>query len=254
MADGTVMPLRLRSMVGLIPIFAVEVLDRGVFGKLPGFTGRLNWFLKHRPDLAKLVSRWVEPGHGERHLLSLLRGHRLKSLLRRMLDETEFLSEFGIRSMSKAYQAQPYTLQYGGMRLEVAYAPGEATDGLFGGNSNWRGPIWAPVNILLIDALRKFHAYFGPDFKVECPSGSSQKMDLSQVADELSRRLCRLFLRPPDGKRPALGGSGQGSVIEDFLLFHEYFNGDDGRGHGASHQTGWTALIANILEGIPIPI
>jgi hypothetical protein len=234
-------------MVGLIPIFAVEVLDRSVFDKLPAFTGRLNWFLKHRPQLAKLVSRWVEPGHGERHLLSLLRGHRLKRLLRRMLDEAEFLSEFGIRSLSKVHQAQPYSLEYGGLRLEVPYSPSEATSGLFGGNSNWRGPIWMPVNVLLIDALRKFHAYFGPDFTVECPTGSGQKMNLSEVADELSRRLARLFLRRPDGGRPASAGSKPGSTIGDFLLFHEYFNGDDGRGLGASHQTGWTALIANLL-------
>ncbi len=246
-ADGRVMPLQLRSMVGLIPIFAVEVLDRSVFDKLPGFTQRLNWFLKHRPELAQLVSRWVEPGAGERHLLSLLRGHRLKRLLSRMLDEAEFLSEFGIRSLSKVYQAQPYSLEYGGMRIEVSYTPGEAMNGLFGGNSNWRGPIWMPVNFLLIDALRKFHAYFGPDFTVECPSGSGQKMNLSEVADELSRRLARLFLRRPDGGRPALAGSKVGSTIGDFVLFYEYFNGDDGRGLGASHQTGWTALIANLL-------
>jgi hypothetical protein len=246
-AEGGVIPLQLRSMVGLIPIFAVEVLDRSVFDKLPAFTKRLNWFLKHRPQLAALVSRWVEPGHGERHLLSLLRGHRLKRLLRRMLDEAEFLSEFGIRSLSKVHHAQPYSLQYSGLRLEVPYSPGEATSGLFGGNSNWRGPVWMPVNVLLIDALRRFHSYFGPDFIVECPTSSGQKMNLSEVADELSRRLARLFLRRPDGGRPALAGSKAGSTIGDFLLFHEYFNGDDGRGLGTSHQTGWTALIANLL-------
>jgi Glycosyl hydrolase family 63 C-terminal domain len=246
-SDGRLIPLRLRSMVGLIPIFAVEVLDRSIFDKLPSFTRRLNWFLKHRPELAQLVSRWVEPGAGERHLLSLVRGHRLKSLLRRTLDEAEFLSDFGVRSLSKIYQAQPYTMENGGMRLEVSYTPGEATNGLFGGNSNWRGPIWMPVNFLLIDALRKFHTYFGADFTVECPTGSSQKKNLSEIADELSGRLRRLFLRNSDGKRPALAACGNGSVIGDFLLFHEYFNGDDGRGHGASHQTGWTALITNLL-------
>jgi hypothetical protein len=245
--NGTLVPLRLRSMVGLIPMFAVEVLDRRVFAKLPNFTARLNWFLKHRPNLAQLVSRWIEPGAGERHLLSLLRGHRLKCLLRRVLDEEEFLSDFGIRSLSKIYQGKPYTLDYEGMRLDVAYTPGEAPSGLFGGNSNWRGPVWMPVNILLIDALRKFHSYFGPDFSIECPSGSSRKMNLNEIADELTRRLGRLFLRSSDGTRPALGGGGRGSTIGDLLLFHEYFDGESGRGCGASHQTGWTALIANIL-------
>jgi hypothetical protein len=246
-AEGSVIPLRLRSMVGLIPIFAVEVLDPSVFERLPGFTRRLNWFLKHRPELAQLVSRWVEPGAGEQRLLSLLRGHRLKSLLRRLLDEKEFLSDFGVRSLSKVYQAEPYILERERMRIEVRYTPGEAMGGLFGGNSNWRGPIWMPVNVLLIDAIRKFHSYFGADFKVECPTGSSQNKNLNEVADELCRRLGHLFLRAPDGRRPALGELGTDSIVGDFLLFYEYFNGDDGRGHGASHQTGWTALIANLL-------
>jgi hypothetical protein len=197
--------------------------------------------------LARLVSRWTEPGAGERCLLSLLRGHRLKRLLLRTLDENEFLSTFGVRSLSKAYEKEPYGLDHAGMRLSVPYTPGEATSGLFGGNSNWRGPIWMPVNFLMIDALRKFHAYFGPDFRVECPSGSSQRLNLSEVADELSQRLARLFLQQEDGTRPALFGVDRGSVIGNNLLFHEYFNGDTGRGQGATHQTGWTALIANLL-------
>ncbi|WP_413989316.1 MGH1-like glycoside hydrolase domain-containing protein [Labrys okinawensis] len=251
-ADGQLTPIRLRSMVGLIPIFAVEVLDHNVFEKLPGFTRRLNWFLKYRPELAQLVSRWTEPGSGERRLLSLLRGQRLKDLLRRMLDETEFLSDYGIRSMSKAHAVKPYRLDFGGMQIEVPYTPGEAMSGLFGGNSNWRGPIWMPVNFLLIDALRRFYSYFGPEFMIECPSGSSQKMNLSEVADELGRRLSRLFLLGRDG-RPSAGPvdeAGSPALIGNHLLFHEYFHGDTGRGLGASHQTGWTALIANVLTPV----
>ncbi|GLS21103.1 glucosidase [Labrys miyagiensis] len=248
MEDGRIAPIRLRSMVGLIPIFAVEVLDQRVFEKLPGFTRRLHWFLKYRPHLAQLVSQWTEPGVGERHLLSLLRGHRLKSLLRRALDETEFLSDYGIRSLSKMHAIEPYRLDHRGMKLEVPYTPGEAMSGLFGGNSNWRGPIWMPVNFLLIDALRKFHGYFGPEFTVECPVGSGRDMNLSEVADELSHRLSRLFLRGSEGHRPALAAETRGgAVVGDHLLFHEYFHGDSGRGLGSSHQTGWTALIANLL-------
>ena len=250
MPNGERVPLRLRSMVGLIPIFAVEVLDPAVFEKLPGFTRRLRWFLKHRPHLANLVSRWNEPGVGERNLLSLLRGHRLTCLLRWMLDETEFLSDYGVRSLSKAHGPKPYILELGSTRTQVDYAPGESTSGLFGGNSNWRGPIWMPVNYMLIDALREFHRYYGADFRVECPVGSGHYVNLGQVADELGRRLSRLFLRGPDGSRPSLAPSGPGqtsATIGDHLLFHEYFHGESGRGLGASHQTGWAGLIANLL-------
>jgi hypothetical protein len=250
MPDGERIPLRLRSMVGLIPIFAVEVLDPVVFEKLPGFTGRLRWFLKHRPQLAALVSRWTEPGIGERNLLSLLRGYRLTSLLRWMLDETEFLSDYGIRSLSKAHDAHPYVFERNGTRVQVDYTPGEATSGLFGGNSNWRGPVWMPVNYMLIDALREFHKYHGAVFQVECPVGSGRQLSLGEVADELTRRLCRLFVRGADGTRPALASANParaGAAIGDHLLFHEYFHGETGRGLGASHQTGWTGLIANLI-------
>ena len=237
-------PLRVRSMVGLIPMFAVEVLDSEVFRRLPEFTFRLNWFLGYRPDLANLVSRWNEPS-GERHLLSLLRGHRLKKLLLRMLDETEFLSDHGVRSLSKVHAAHPYGFDHDGTHFEVGYVPGESQSGLFGGNSNWRGPVWMPVNYLLIESLREFHSYYGNDFTVECPVGSATMLTLNQVADELSRRLCRLFLRGPDGARPALVGGG---VPDGQVLFHEYFDGDTGRGLGASHQTGWTSLVALLLD------
>ncbi len=247
--DGHHVPLRLRSMVGLIPIFAVEVLDGSVFDRLPAFTRRLRWFLRFKPEAAALVSRWNERGEGERHLLSLLRGSRLKRLLRRALDATEFLSNFGLRSLSKAHEASPFVLERGGARYTVEYTPGESTSGLFGGNSNWRGPVWMPLNFLLIDSLRQFHSYYGPDFKVECPVGSGLLLDLGQVADELARRLGRLFLPGPDGARAAVSdAAARGGVVDGHLLFHEYFHGDTGRGLGASHQTGWTALVANLLE------
>ena len=247
--NGERVPIRLRSMVGLISIFAVEVLDPSLLEKLPEFSRRLQWVFRHRPALASLVSRWSEPGMGERSLLSLLRGHRLKRLLRRTLDETEFLSDFGLRSLSKAHGQTPFVLERGSMRVEVTYTPAESLSGLFGGNSNWRGPIWMPLNFMLIEALRSFHSYYGPEFQVECPVGSGQFLNLDQVADELARRLSRLFLPGRDGKRPALDGGqqGAGSSIDDLLLFHEYFDGDTGRGLGASHQTGWTALVATLL-------
>ncbi|UWM78847.1 glucosidase (plasmid) [Rhizobium sp. WSM4643] len=243
--DGRIEPIPARSMIGLIPIFAVEVLDQAVFDKLPEFSKRLHWFLKHRPQLANLVPRWTEPGAGERSLLSLLHGDRLKKLLRRMLDEQEFLSEFGVRSMSKVHLEEPCSLNFAGMQVDAGYTPGEAQTGLFGGNSNWRGPIWMPVNFLLIDSLRKFHAYFGDDYRVECPVGSGVMFNLEEVAHELSRRLQSLFLKDENGRRPSVKSV---SSVDDHVLFHEYFHGDTGEGLGASHQTGWTGLIANLLD------
>jgi hypothetical protein len=243
---GAQVPLRVRSLVGLIPLFAVEVLDPEVFTALPGFTRRLRWVLKNRPELAALVSRWAQPGAGEQHLLSLLRGHRMKALLRRALDEAEFLSPHGVRSLSKCHADHPYVFEHSGQRFEIGYAPGDSATGAFGGNSNWRGPVWMPVNMLLIDSLRRFHRYYGDEFVVECPTGSGTMLNLGQVADELSRRLSHLFLRGPDG-RPAMGAAPE----SDPVLFHEYFHGDTGRGLGASHQTGWTALIALLLDRAP---
>ena len=247
--DGSHVPLRLRSMVGLIPIFAVEVLDESIFDRLPDFTKRMRWFLQNRPQMAALVSRWNERGMGERHLLSLLRGHRLKRLLSRALDETEFLSDYGLRSLSKAHSEAPYVLQRNAAHYTVEYTPAESTSGLFGGNSNWRGPIWMPLNYLLIDSLRKFHSYYGPDFKVECPVGSKRFLDFGEVADELARRLARLVLPGSDGVIPAMArAAALHGTIEGHWLFHEYFNGDTGEGLGASHQTGWTALVAALLQ------
>jgi hypothetical protein len=197
------------------------------------------------------VSRWNDMGRGETRLLSLLRGHRMKCLLKRMLDETEFLSPYGVRAISKCYQQNPFVFESDGHQFTVRYTPAESDTGLFGGNSNWRGPIWMPVNFLLVEALRKFHAYYGDDFKVECPTGSGQMLTLREIGDELATRLTRLFLRDKTGKRPVFNHYGQFQTdphFRDYVLFHEYFHGDTGRGVGASHQTGWTGLIAALIH------
>jgi hypothetical protein len=247
---GREIALKVRSLVGLIPLFAVETLEPELLAELPAFTRRLEWFLEHRPDLAKLVSRWKECGDCERHLLSLLRGHRMKCLLRRMLDETEFLGAYGIRALSKVHERDPYRLQIQGLTHEVAYWPAESQSGLFGGNSNWRGPIWMPMNYLLIESLQKFHHYYGDDFKIECPTRSGRFVTLNDAANELTRRLTNLFLKGDDGQRPVLKYHhklAHDPYFKDYVLFHEYFHGDTGRGVGASHQTGWTGLIAKLL-------
>jgi hypothetical protein len=249
--DGRMVPLRVRSMVGLIPLFAVETLEHGLLEQLPDFNRRLQWFLNHRPDLAKLVSRWDDRRGRQRHLLSLLRGHRMKALLRRVLDETEFLSDYGVRAISRCHLEKPYQFPIDGHVVEVRYQPGESQSGLFGGNSNWRGPVWMPVNYLIIESLQKFHHYYGDDFKIECPTGSRQMKTIREVADELSRRLTRLFLKGEDGQRPVLKYHpklASDPHFKDYVLFHEYFHGDTGRGVGASHQTGWTGLVAKLLQ------
>jgi len=244
-------PLRIRSLVGLIPLFAVEVLHAEIATELKGFSARQKWFLEYRPDLANLVSRWEETTGKERRLLSLLRGHRMKRLLYRMLDENEFLSEFGVRSMSRVHQDTPYLLDVGGQHFTVKYSPGESDSGVFGGNSNWRGPIWFPCNFLLIESLQRFHHYYGDDFKVECPTFSGQFLTLDQIAEHLTSRLTRLFARDDRGQRPVFGNSRllqDDPQFRDYIPFYEYFHGDDGRGLGASHQTGWTGLIAKLLQ------
>jgi hypothetical protein len=249
--DKRTIKLKIRSMVGLIPLFAVEVLEDELLQSQPQFTARLNWFLDNRPDLANLVSRWGEKGVNEKHLLSLLRGHRMKRILYRMLDETEFLGDYGIRALSKYHAAHPYELNIDGTNLSVAYSPGESTTSLFGGNSNWRGPIWMPPNYLIIEALQRFHHYYGDDFKVEYPSNSGHYLSLDEISQELSKRLTNLFLRGQDGKRPALGDSAlfqNDPNFNNYILFYEYFHGDTGRGVGASHQTGWTGLIAKLIQ------
>jgi hypothetical protein len=251
LSSGQRVPLRLRSMVGLVPLFTVETLEPELLAELPDFARRLTYYLTHRPDLARLVSRWQDPGRGERRLLSLLRGHRMKCLLGRMLDETEFLSDYGVRSLSRSYCAHPYTCNCNGHPVTVTYVPGDSDSNMFGGNSNWRGPVWFPVNFLIVESLQRFHHYYGDDFKVECPTGSGRMVTLLQVAEELTRRLTRLFRRDEHGRRPVHGDYAKlqnDPHFRDYITFHEYFHGDDGRGLGSSHQTGWTALIAKLLQ------
>ena len=248
--DGQMVPMKLRSMVGLIPLFAVETLEPSLLEKVPDFAKRLEWVLDNRPDLAALVSRWREPGLGERRLLSLLRGHRMKEILKRMLDESEFLSDHGVRALSRRYAEEPYAFSVDGQTTTVGYEPGESRSGTFGGNSNWRGPVWMPVNYLIIESLQKFHHYYGDEFKVECPTGSGNFVTILEAAEELTRRLVRLFLPDANGLRPIYGqypALGKDPRFGDHITFYEYFDGDTGRGVGASHQTGWSALIAKLL-------
>jgi Glycosyl hydrolase family 63 C-terminal domain len=242
--------LRIRSMVGLIPLFAVETLEPEMLDRLPGFRKRLEWFLNHRPDLANLVSHWQSPGRGQRRLLSLLRGHRMKRLLRRMLDESEFLSDYGVRALSRVHLAQPFVLKVDGVEQSVRYSPAESESRQFGGNSNWRGPIWFPLNFLIVESLQKFHHYYGDEFKVECPTGSGRYLTLEEVANELSHRLSRIFLKDVNGERAVLRHQPQLQTdpnYRDCIPFYEFFHGDTGRGAGASHQSGWTSLIAKLL-------
>ncbi len=245
--DGRAEPLKIRSIVGLIPLFAVEVLEPEQLAGVPEFAERLRWFLHYRPDLAALVSRWHEPGAGDTRLLALLRGHRMKRVLRRMLDESEFLSPFGVRSLSRCHRDAPFQLALDGT-FAVDYEPAEAKTGLFGGNSNWRGPVWLPMNYLIVEALQRFQRYYGDDFRVECPTGSGTLLSLAEISEEIAARVVRLFVPGADGRRPYQGGAAALPGGEGLLLFHEYFDGDTGRGLGASHQTGWTALVAGMLR------
>ena len=250
-SEGSHFPLKVRSMVGLIPIFAVETLEPRVVNKLPGFKRRLEWFVDHRPDLTANVACMRSPGEGERRLLSIVGQDQLRSVLRFMLDENEFLSPYGIRAVSRFHREHPYVLGANGMEYRVDYEPGESSTGLFGGNSNWRGPIWFPVNFLLVESLQKFHHYLGDDFKVECPTGSGNMLTLWEVAAEISRRMTRIFLRDEEGRRPVHGWSElykDDAHWRDLVLFYEYFHGDSGAGVGASHQTGWTGLVAKLLQ------
>jgi len=242
--------VKIRSAVGLVPLFAVEVIDDIILQALPEFAKRLKWLLDNRPDLASLVSRWHEKGSEEKHLLSLLRGHRIKRLLYRMLDETEFLSEYGVRALSKYHEAHPYELRIDGQVLHVKYVPGESDSNMFGGNSNWRGPIWMPLNFLIIESLQRFHHYYGDDFKVEYPTHSGRYHTLNEISEELSKRLTHVFLRDDKGRRAVMGEyekMQRDPHFKDYILFFEYFNGDNGKGLGASHQTGWTGLIGKLL-------
>jgi hypothetical protein len=257
--NGTTLPLRIRSMVGIIPLFAVEVLEQDIIDALPGFKKRLEWFLKHRQDLARHITYCVSDahsGHDNKHahrLLAVPSRERLKRVLRYVLDESEFLSPYGVRALSRFHLEHPYQLHVGGVEHRVDYVAGESTTGLFGGNSNWRGPVWFPVNFLLVEALERYHHFYGDTLKVECPTGSGAEMNLKEVATEISSRLARLFLPDETGRRPCHGDDRRYASDphwRDLVLFHEYFHGDSGRGVGASHQTGWTALVANLLSSM----
>lgn len=251
LSKGQSVSLRLRSIVGLIPMFAVEVVDHELLEKLPGFTTRMEWILKNKPDLAKLVSHWEVEGQGKMHLMSILRKTRLTKVLERMLDEKEFLSDYGIRAMSKVYEETPFQFRVHGKDHVVYYTPAESDSSMFGGNSNWRGPIWFPINFLIVESLRRFHFYYGDSLKVEYPMGSGEKYNLNYISNDLSQRLCNIFLKNDQGERPFNGGNklfNHDPYFKDYIMFYEYFHGDNGRGLGASHQTGWTATVAKLIH------
>ncbi len=252
---GDHLPMRVRSMVGLIPLFAVETLNSETIDRLPGFKKRMQWFIENRPEFSKHLETLTDENGRVHHLLSLVNRDRLKSVLRYMLDEKEFLGPHGIRAVSAYHRENPYVLHVNGTEHRVDYEPAESSTGLFGGNSNWRGPVWFPVNFLLVESLQKFHFFYSKDqqdeFKVEFPYGSGQQENLWQVAGEVSRRMTHIFLRDGEGKRPVFGGSDKfqnDPHWKDHVLFYEYFHGDNGAGIGASHQTGWTGLVAKLIQ------
>lgn len=243
--NGKMVSLKVRSLVGLLPLLAVETIDPDLLEKAPDFIRRMNWFISKRPDVSCNLSCIYKEGQGGRRLMAILTKEKLQRILRYMLDEKEFLSPYGLRSLSRIHKDQPYMLQLDGSSYEIRYAPAESDNRIFGGNSNWRGPVWFPINFLIIESLQKFHHYFGDDFKAEFPTGSGNYLNLWDVSIELSKRLMRLFVPDAQGHRPIYKKEHQ---FQDQLLFHEYFNGDTGEGLGASHQTGWTALIAKLIQ------
>ena len=250
MTDGQRLPMKVRSMVGLIPLYAVETLDPAILDGLPGFKRRMQWFIENRPGLSEHIET-QSTDEGPRRFLSLVSRHRLKRVLQYMLDENEFFSPYGIRAVSRYHRDHPYTLKVDGLDYRVDYEPAESSTGLFGGNSNWRGPIWFPVNFLLIESLQKFYFFLGDSYKVECPTGSGQTANLWQVAGEISQRLTRIFSRNQEGRRPVFGGTEKfqnDPYWRDLIPFHECFHGDNGAGIGSSHQTGWTALVAKLIQ------
>jgi len=248
--SGERVPIKIRSMVGLIPLFAVETLDSELLNRMPSFKRRMDWFIKNRPDLTDNLACMQTHGHGERRLLAIVGQEKLRQILRYMLDENEFLSPHGIRALSRFHERNPYVLNIFGMEHRVDYEPGESRTGMFGGNSNWRGPIWFPMNFLLVESLQRFHHYLGADFQVEFPTGSGRYLTLWDVAAELSRRLSSIFTRDAGGRRAVYTGVEKfqsDPEWRNYILFYEYFHGDTGAGLGASHQTGWTALVAKLL-------
>jgi len=249
--DDRIVPLKVRSLVGLMPLIAVQVLAPDLLDSMPVFRRRMRWFLANRPHLAGNMASTDLPGHQGRRLIAIMTREQLVRVLRIMLDENEFLSPYGIRSVSKKHEAHPYTFYVDGTPFTVRYTPAESDNKLFGGNSNWRGPVWFPINYLIIEALQRFHHYYGDSLKVELPTGSGNLCTLGEVATELSRRLIRLFLRDDHGARPIYGGTDvfqDDPQWRDLILFHEYFHGDNGAGLGASHQTGWTGLVAKLIQ------
>lgn len=251
--DGSIHPLKVRSLVGLMPLLAVETLEPDILEKMPVFSRRMHWFTEQRHDLSGSMASIDVEGVGQRHIVSILTRERLVSVLGYLLDPDEFLSDFGIRSVSKFHQEHPYEFEYEGKVFTINYQPAESQDGLFGGNSNWRGPIWFPINYLIIEALEKFYDYYGDDLLVECPTGSGRMMNLKEIAQDLSNRLIRLFLKQGDGNRPIFGNQNKFQNDPDWIdhiLFYEYFNGDTGAGLGASHQTGWTGLVAELIQKV----
>lgn len=249
--DDHQIEMKVRSMVGLIPLFAVETIEPDTLQQLPNFKKRLEWFIQNRPDLRRNVACMETSGVGARRLLAIASRDKLQRILQKMLDESEFLSDYGIRALSRYHAGHPYIFYANGLECRVDYEPAESSSGLFGGNSNWRGPVWFPVNFLLIESLQKFHDYLGDSFKVECPTGSGQRMNLWEVSIELSQRLTRIFLQNEAGDRPVFGGARIFQTDphwQNYILFYEYFHGDNGAGIGASHQTGWTGLVARLIQ------
>jgi hypothetical protein len=245
--DGSAIPLKTRSLVGLLPICATLVIEQDVLDRIPRLTDRVARFLRRFPALVTTISSLDRPGVGGRRMLAIVNEEKLRRVLARMLDPEEFLSDYGIRSLSRAHRDHPYVFRAGGAEHRVEYEPAESQSGVFGGNSNWRGPIWFPINSLLIRALRQFYLFYGDAVTIECPTGSGVQMNLYQVSEEITRRLGSIFRRGSDGRRPVFGAAAEFQTDphwRDHLLFYEYFHGDNGAGIGASHQTGWTGLVA----------
>jgi len=250
--DDQRLPLKVYSMVGLVPLFAAAVIDGGTLGEVPAVTQTIQQVLDARADIRTMVPGWIEPGKGGTRLLSIVDRERLTTMLARVLDETQFLSDYGVRSLSRRHHGEPYQFDVAGTQHEVRYLPGLSDNRMFGGNSNWRGPIWFPMNFLLIQAIARFARYYDDSFTVECPAGSNRHLTLGEIADELARRLTRIFVREEATGRRAVFGDNeyfQNDVHwRDSVPFHEFFHGETGAGLGASHQTGWTSLVALLLQ------